>query len=99
MTGKEKVLLYLRNCGGFGATADQITEATGVPQPARRINDLRNDGHMILGKYIDKARSIYHYKLLTDAGSPEPPDDGPSELFPTDTAAPKCAIDDDWQAA
>lgn len=99
MSQREKVLAILRDAGGFGATADHITQQTGCRRVAARVDELRKDGHKISGSFVDRAKGIYQYKLLSDAGSPEPPDDSPSELFPSNTPAPKCAIDDDWQAA
>lgn len=94
MTGKEKVLLALQQAGAFGMTADAITGKTGVRQPARRVNDLRNDGHKIEGDYIDRAKGIFRYRLIAEAAPIDTtePENFDGTLFPDVPPEPINAI-------
>lgn len=83
LTQNEKVLRALQQAGSWWLSADAITEKTGVPQPARRVNDLKNAGHKIEGKFLDRAKGIYGYRLVSLA---EEPEEIPAALF--DAPAP-----------
>lgn len=73
LTQNEKVFRALKQTGSMWLSADAITERTGVPQPARRINDLKRDGHNIEGKFLDRSKGQYGYRLVAEA-APEPDD-------------------------
>lgn len=100
-TQTDRVLAILRDAGGFYTSAQQITEQTGITRVAARIHDLKEQGIEIESKFVDRSKGK-SYRLKASERIKQPPvepDAFPEGLFANQSTAPKCAIDDDWEAA
>lgn len=87
----EKVARVLIEAKTFPVSARVITDRSGVPQPARRIRDLREKGARIESVKIDPRRGVNGYRLPDQAaidtltrilaGADQPADDFSETLF------------------
>lgn len=97
MTQTERVHMILKNAGGFWTSAQQITEQTGITRVAARIHDLKQAGVNVEAKFVNRDTGKSYRLAASERIAAEPQDETVIELFPTNTSAPKCAIDDDWE--
>lgn len=46
VTHRERILRVIAEAGQHGLTQDEVRRLTSIPQPWKRISDLKDDGHI-----------------------------------------------------
>lgn len=86
----DTVLTLLRDAGRFGVTNDQFLSAR-ITRHSARVAELREQGHTIQTKCVDRSRGIWKTTLIHDAASNLNPAPEPertvftNEMFPDRT--------------